>query len=459
LILGGYAIYRSSFAAIFGYDRFQTLTTLADLAHAPLVHLTSLLQVGLQDMIYILLSQWYLAVEPSLIDLSRPSTLLMLASILGIAALAYAVFAQVERSQAGKPRSFRPLEVFVGGLTVVVLSMLPFWLTGFSIYQKNQLWSERLALAAMPGASMLVVGLIFGLVERPAYRHALLSLLLGMGVGLQVQTARAFQASWDKQRDLYWQLNWRAPSLKPNTLLVSDQEILFFMGIYPTAFAINLLYPQVTVPPVASYWFNAGSEHMNFDRFAGGTPDTFDKYATTFTARADDAVSVTFEPGLGQCLWVLRPELVNAGGLTPAAKTWLAISHPSQIQMTPQEAPPSSIFGAEPARSWCYYFEKADLARQYQRWAEVRALGRQAEAAGMRAANGVELVPFIEAAARQGDWKEAQAITRRAQSLPDRSTSLFCDVWRGLAGSTPSSSDRDRIVGEIQDDLGCQPWQ
>ena len=43
-----------------------------------------------------------------------------------------------------------------GGLLLVVLSMLPFWLTGFSIYQKNQLWSERLALAAMPGASMLV---------------------------------------------------------------------------------------------------------------------------------------------------------------------------------------------------------------------------------------------------------------------------------------------------------------
>jgi hypothetical protein len=458
LILGLYAVYRSSFATIFGYDRFETLTTLTELLRSPLAQLTNLVQVGLQDTIFILLSQWYGAVEPSIMDFTRPSTIVILASILGFAALAYAIFARAERRQGATPTSAKPLEVFVAGLGVVVLSMLPFWLTGFSIYQKNQLWSERLALAAMPGASMLVVGLVFGLVERPAYRRALLSLLLGVGVGLQVQTARAFQASWDKQRDLYWQLNWRAPSLKPNTLLVSDQEILFFMGIYPTAFAINLLYPQVTEPPEASYWFNAGFEHMNFDRFAAGTSDAFEKYATKFIAYPDDVVSITFEPGLGQCLWVLRPDMVNAGGLTPAAKTWLAISNLSRIQMTPGEVPPASIFGREPERSWCYYFEKADLARQYGQWAEVRASWRQAEAAGLRAANGVELVPFIEAAARQGDWGEAQAITGRAQNLPDRSTSLFCDLWRELAGSTPSSQDRDRIVAEVQDDLKCQPW-
>ena len=249
VILGLYAIYRSSFAVIFGYDRFQTLATLSELLRSPLLQLRNLIQVAMQDMVYVLLSQWYAAVEPSLIDLTRPSTILILASMLGFAALAFVVVAQIEQRQSGTLRSPNAPELFWAGLVVVVLSMLPFWLTGFSIYQKNQLWSERLALAAMPGASMLVVGAVFGLVERAAYRHAVLSLLLGVGVGLQAQTARAFQASWDKQRDLYWQLNWRAPALEANTMLVSDQEILFFMGIYPTAFAINVLYPQVTPRP------------------------------------------------------------------------------------------------------------------------------------------------------------------------------------------------------------------
>ena len=459
LILGLYAIYRSSFAAIFGYDRFQTLATLSGLLHSPLLQLRNLIQVALQDMVYVLLSQWYAAVEPSLIDLTRPSTILILASMFGFACLAYVVLAQIERRKGGESQSTKPHELFWAGLVIVVLSMLPFWLTGFSIYQKNQLWSERLALAAMPGASVLLVGAVFVLVERATYRHAVLSLLLGVAIGLHAQTARAYQASWDKQRDLYWQLNWRAPSLKANTMLVSDQEILFFMGIYPTAFAVNLLYPQVTLPPDASYWFNAGSEHMDFDRFAAGTPDTFEKYGTVFTANPDALVSITFEPGLGQCLWVLRPDLRNAGGLTTAARTWLELSSPSRIQMSPAENPPVQIFGAEPPRSWCYYFEKADLARQYSQWNEVGSLWRQAEAAGLRAGNGVELVPFIEAAAHQDDWNQAQAITRMAQTLPDRSTSLFCDIWRELDRSTSSTVERDHIISEVHQDLGCQPWQ
>ena len=453
-----YALYRSSFATLFGYDRFQTLTTLAQLISAPLLHLQGILQVALQDLVYILVSQWYSAIQPSVIDLTRPSSILILASIVGFGALAWAAFGRAEQGSGAESRSGSLLEVAAAGLAVVVLSMLPFWLTGFSIFQKNQLWSERLALAAMPGASMLLVGGVFGLVERPAFRRVVLSLLLGIGVGLQAQTARAFQASWDKQRDLYWQLSWRAPSMKAGTLLVADQEILFFMGIYPTAFALNLLYPQVTAPPVASYWFNAGFEHMDFDRFAAGTADAFEKYTTTFTADPHAVLSITFEPGLDQCLWVLRPDLANAGGLTAVARTWLSISDPSRIEMSQLAAPPAAIFGTEPPHSWCFFFEKADLARQHQQWDTVRALWGQAEAANVRAANGVELVPFIEAAARLGDWSQAQSITRRAQTLPDRSTSLFCDVWRNLSGSTPSTTERDHILAAVQMDLGCQPW-
>ena len=115
-------------------------------------------------------------------------------------------------------------------------------------------------------------------------------------------------------------------------MIVSDQEILFYMGIYPTAFAINMLYPQTTPPPVASYWFNAGFEHLNFDKFAAGQHDTFEKYATTFDAAAQNVVAITFEPAQDQCLWVLGPRLANVRGLTAPASTWLGVSNPARIQ-------------------------------------------------------------------------------------------------------------------------------
>ena len=307
-----YAVYRASFGLIFGFDRFNTLATLGALAQSPLTTLPGILQAIVQDVIHVLFSQWYAAMDPAIIDFSRPSTFLILGSGAVWAAATFLLLRRSDRRRKAPDMESHPGQVAIAGASLLILSMLPFWLTGFSIYQKNQLWSERLALGAMPGASMLIVGAVFALMDRPASRNLVLSILIGLGVAMHARTARDFQASWDKQLQLYWQLHWRAPSLRPNTLLVSDQEILFFMGIYPTAFSINVLYPQVTQPPEASYWFNAGFEHMDYDAFAGGAPKTFEKYGTTFSATAEHVLAITFEPGQDQCLWVLRPGLANA---------------------------------------------------------------------------------------------------------------------------------------------------
>jgi hypothetical protein len=456
VVLALYVVYRSSYAAIFGYDRFTPLATLTDVVRAPITGLQGILQSILQDLVYVILSQWYAAVDPAIIDFSRPSTFLIIGSLVGFAALGYLAFRWVRGFENESGFLGNEREVALAGLVCVALTMLPFWLTGFSIYQKNQLWSERLALAAMPGASMLVVGTIYTLVDRNLNRFLALSLLLGIGVGLQAQIARNFQASWDKQEQFYWQLHWRAPSLKANTLLVSDQEILFYMGIYPTAFALNMLYPQSTPPPVASYWFNAGFEHMNFDKFAAGSADSFEKYATTFTGSVGDVLAITFEPGKDQCLWVLGPQLTNARVLTPQAATWLTVSNPSRIQDSPEVMPPAEVFGREPQRTWCYYFEKADLASQYADWSSIAGLWNEAKQRGLHAANGIELLPFIAASAQLGDWAQAKTLTTQAQALPDRSTSVLCDLWRNLGSSAPASEDRDQTVPSVQAELGCQ---
>jgi hypothetical protein len=456
IVLLLYVIYRSSYGAIFGYDRFTPLATLTNVLRAPLAGLQGILQSMLQDFVYVVLSPWHAAVDPAIIDLTRPSTYFIFASILVSAAGTWLAFSQLERLGSGSDVHRLGIQAAAGGLLSVTLALLPFWFTGFSIYQKNQLWSERLALAAMPGASMIIVGAVHALVERRLYRNLVLSVLLGLGIGLHVQTARSFQASWDKQEQFYWQLHWRAPSLEPNTMIVSDQEILFYMGIYPTAFAINLLYPQVTEPPEASYWFNAGFEHLNFDRFAAGKAILFEKYATTFTASVHNLVAITFEPGQDQCLWILGPQLANVRSLTPQASTWLEVSNPSRILPKPASIPPPAIFGTEPPRAWCYYYEKADLGSQSQDWSSIAGLWRDATGKGLRAANGVELIPFIAAFARLDDWKTARGLTTQAQALPDRSSSVLCDLWRNLESSTVATPSRDETIALVKTELGCQ---
>lgn len=456
IILGLYVVYRSSYSEIFGYDRFTPLATISDLVRAPLDGLIGLIQAMIQDVIYILLSQWYQAVDPAIIDLTRPSVYLILGSMLLFGLAAYAVLGAL-RNSVDEDKASQPMgQLALAGLAAIGFALAPFWLTGFSIYQKNPLWSERLALAAMPGASMVIVGAVYGLIESQRNRNAALSAVLALAIGLQVQTARSYQASWDKQEQLYWQLRWRAPALEPGTFIVSDQEILFYMGIYPTAFAINLLYPQTTDPPTSSYWFNAGFEHVKFEDFAAGKPVTFQKYATTFTATVNHVLAITFEPGENQCLWVLGPQYTNTRKLTPEASTWLTVSHPEMILQTPSAAPPVMIYGTEPRHTWCYYFEKADLASQYQDWQTATQLWTEAGTAGLHSGNGAELMPFIEAYGRLGDWDTARKLTLQAESLPDRPTSALCDLWRVLGSQAAPSTQGDQTILSVKAQLGCQ---
>jgi hypothetical protein len=451
-----YVIYRSSYGVLFGYDRFKPLSFLHGLFTSPLAGTARLFQFIVQDFLYITFSPWFSSINPSLVDFSGHLTYVLAGSVIVFAALAFFLISRLKGVEKGNSVRNSTVQILFGGIISIILAILPFWLAGFSIYQKNQLWSDRLALAAMGGASMLMVGIIYTLIAHPPYRNLVLSILLGLGISIQVQTARSYQASWDKQRQFYWQLYWRAPALQPNTLVVADQEVLFFMGNYPTSFALNLLYPQLTNPPEASYWFNPGSERINWDAFSVGQPFAFNKYITTFNANVQDVVAITFQYEQDECLHVLRPDYSAVSGLSAEAYRWAAVSNLSRIEPTTKSVPPPDIFGNEPQHTWCYYYEQADLASQFQDWHKVTSLWQEANQQGVWARNGVELLPFIRAYAMLNDWQTARKITIQASVLPDQQWPMLCAIWQNFDSITPASSGRDQAVSLIEARLQCQ---
>lgn len=450
-----YAGYRAAYSRIYGFDRFGLLNTLSELVHAPLQGAARVVQFMVQDLVFVIVGPWYPSIDPNVLDLSRASTYVIFGSVVAVGLLAYFVISRMT-ADPSEPASTRlGLQLAGAGFLSVLVALFPFWVAGLSIFRKNQLWSDRLALAAMPGAGMLVVGLATLLIERPRVRNAVLAALVGLSISPAVQTARAYQASWDKQQEFYWELHWRAPALEPGTMVVSDQEVLFFMGNYPTTFALNVLYPQQKEWPDASYWFDSGTERISVKKFSAGEPTQFHKYTELFTATRQGVLAIFFQPELGQCLWVSRPEYTDLRDLSETAKMWVEMSNAGRIQAGPETPPPPVIFGSEPQRGWCYYFEKADLARQQQQWDTVRKLWKEAGQKGLRADTSVELLPFIEAFARSGDWDSARKLTIQGEALPDRSTSVTCTVWRELGASTDASAGRDASVAAVLKQLGC----
>ena len=127
-------------------------------------------------------------------------------------------------------------------LAALLLGLLPTWYAGREII--GGLYSDRFALPAMVGGSVLFVALAEWLLAQRWQKTLLLSLLVGLAVGAHLRVGNLYRQDWEKQTRFYWQMLWRAPGLQPGTSIISDGSIFGFVTEYSSAAAINTLYPQ-----------------------------------------------------------------------------------------------------------------------------------------------------------------------------------------------------------------------
>jgi hypothetical protein len=72
--------------------------------------------------------------------------------------------------------------------------------------------------------------------------------------------------------------------------------------------------------------------------------------------------------------------------------------------------PQPQIFGAEPAHGWCYYYQKAALARQTGDWTKVGNLYDETIQLHLKPADESELIPFFEGLVNLGRLDDARAL-------------------------------------------------
>ena len=76
-------------------------------------------------------------------------------------------------------------------------------------------------------------------------------------------------------------------------------------------------------------------------------------------------------------------------------------------------SPPEYIYGREPERGWCSYFQMADLAAQTGDWERVAALGDEAIALSFSPEDRVEWLPFLKGYAIRGDAETLKQLSKR----------------------------------------------
>jgi len=114
------------------------------------------------------------------------------------------------------------------------------------------------------------------------------------------------------------------------------------------------------------------------------------------------------------------------------------------------------ILGAEPARTWCYYFEKADLARQSDDWARIAEIGDEVLTIYFPDEYS-EYLPFIEAYARTGRWEEARDLTRKTADLMPVLRPALCAVWQ-RAENDPAAGLTSNQIEKMKAELAYCPY-
>lgn len=413
----------------------------------PLTAAWQLIQVGAQDLIYVFFTAWAETLQPVLFALATHTDWLAW----GIAAasallLAYLLLAYHKVSPANKNTGEETRFAKQGmlfGLFAFFAGMAPVWVIGEQISKGD--YSQRYLLIALFGAAIFVVALITYFIRSERNRILLIILLVGLAIGNHVRQADVFRQDWETQRNFYWQLAWRAPAIQGNTALISFERVTHWTGEPLLGDALNTLYPQQAASPAVDLWNFELTRTAIVKSILAGENLQNDYRGLTFSTDTPDDL-LFFFPSPEGCLWVLSPLDTYNEYLPIENRELVAYSNLDNIVPQARSVPDEAVFGAEPTPTWCYYFEKADLARQQGQWDTVLSLMADAQQQGLQPSVGIEWLPLVEAHARSGDWAAALELSVTIHGMQMKNDSMLCALWSQIIAATDGAQAADAFA-------------
>lgn len=454
VLLAGFVIIRVFFMPFSGDDPYRT-ETLFNMASNPIGTLSWLGRVLVVDLSHIFFGQWAAVFQSRLsLPLSLTFTAIFFGSILvGIgAAIFFIRFSRNSDKTDKQATGWTKIAVYIG-LTGTLLGPIPAWITGRQVV--FDFHSDRYALAAIFGLSILTSGIINWLGKSRVQKAALAGLIIALGCGYQLRTANDYRGIWVQQMRLYWQLFWRAPGLKTPTAVYSENELIADQGLFSMAGALNQLYPQHSRSDLLDYWF-----YTLLPKYQAGPPAKVNVSNNStfrtlhFIGNSPDTLLIHQDPLHGNCLWIMRPEDKYNPYLSDLVKGMLPLSNLDRIESTGTEGyPPESLFGTEPDHDWCYYYQKADLAWQLHDWDTIVQIGELVKTQGLSPVSGVsnsprEWWPFIVGYANASQVRDAITLSQQSLKQDEKYHAAICDIWCNLT-DVPE-------MGVGLSELGCE---
>lgn len=300
------------------------------------------------------------------------------------------------------------------GLLSILAALLPIILSNryvdFGEY-------SRYALPAAVGGLLVLVGLIYYVPEK-IHRLWLIAALVFIAAFVQyVNGANAARETAAVNR-FWWQVSWRAPQIAKGTTLLVD----YSAGAIPEDYVVwgpaNLVYyPQAHPERPVNTDISAALPLPEIISYVlAGFGNDSDIGRSTISLRDYRKILVLTQPTASSCVHVLDGKYAELS-VADDPEMMLLAPHSVIETILPNDAPhtpPRSIFGEEPEKAgWCFYYQKASLARQQGNWNAVAQFGKEVAALKLHPNDQIEWMPFLQAAAVLDDQQQVKQIASR----------------------------------------------
>ncbi|MBI5667975.1 MAG: hypothetical protein HZC41_08185 [Chloroflexi bacterium] len=297
------------------------------------------------------------------------------------------------------------------GVLATALGLLPIVLADQSV-RLLQL-TDRFSLHVVVPVAIAVVGLIYTLLT-PMARPWVVAFLVGIATVTHVNNANYYRNIWNEQKALWWQMFWRVPALKPGTVLAMSvpPQSFFPADTYEVWAPANLIYaPQTREPAI----YGVRLTEKVADSIVRDESLDYNVLMNVQFTMDFSHVLLLSAPSDTSCLHIVdRRHLQELPHDAPAILSWVGV-YSNTEQILDDVAPPTmprEFFGHEPPHSWCYYFQKAELAQQRGDWETASRLGDEVREKGFQPEDVVEWLPFITAYAAVGRCEDARLLTK-----------------------------------------------
>ena len=367
-----------------------------------------------QDLFDVMLAAWATPLVQLRGFLSIGSVVLALVILGFFIAVLFKYERIFEGEAAERPNEAR--EFILLGLLTAIAGLIPIAMVNREVTFPTY---SRYSLASSVGLAIFLVGLL-GLIRWRVVRYSAMAVLLLIAILTQYGNSVFFAQRTAVARNFWWQVAWRVPQLAPRTTLVGAYPIESIEEDYFIWGPANLIYyPEQQAPKgIQPTIFAAVLNQDTVKKILARERQEFDNRKNIITYKNYRNVLILSQPTLTSCMHVINgsePEYSeHEWELIRPIGSFSEMEH--LLTDDPSPTPPTSVFGREPSHDWCYYYQKADLARQRGDWNEVLRLADEAANKNLNPSDMIEWMPFLQAYALNDKTSDLNGVLDLIQS-------------------------------------------